>query len=90
MSFDIELAREYVVHRISVKHRPVVRTLGDAINYLHSYCAGARGGSYQELDRLLYEAVRTGGRRIGSHRGVRALLGVSHISTPRSTHDGVH
>jgi hypothetical protein len=60
MSFETELAREYVVHRISVKHGPVVRTLGDAINYLHSYGAGSKGGAYQELDRLLYEAVRTG------------------------------
>ena len=60
MSFDTELAREYIAHGISLKHRPVVRTLGDAIDYLHSYSAGSQGGSYHELDRLLYEAVRTG------------------------------
>jgi hypothetical protein len=60
MSFDTELAREYVVHRISVKHGSVVRTLGDAINYLHSYGVGSHVGRYQELDRLLYEAARTG------------------------------
>ena len=60
MSFDTELAREYVVHRTLVKHGPVVRTLGDAINYLHSYSAGSQSGSYQELDRLLHEAARTG------------------------------
>jgi hypothetical protein len=60
MSFETELTREYVVQRVSVKHGPAVRTLGDAINYLHSYSAGSQDGTYQELDRLLYEAARTG------------------------------
>ena len=60
MSWETALAREFPARRISTRNPPVVRTLGDAINYLHAYGAGSRAANYHEVERLLFEAVRTG------------------------------